>query len=213
MTKLASWQLSISVHVCVIWQKRYNWNETWDVFINEWIYIWKLSKCILFVLCYLTHWGRDKMAAIFQTTFSNAFSRMKMFKFRLRFHWSLFPRVQLTIFQHWFRWWLGADQATSHYLNQGRKVYWRIYASLGLNELNYSSINYWKNWYLFRCIQLNGVKIIHWERQCLLCCLNSSHINSGSDSWLQLHDKKQSIWQLFCSSDCLPASGFFYLGR
>ena len=51
----------------------------------------------------LSHWGRDKMAAIFQKTFSNAFSWMKMFKFRLRFHWSLFPRVQLTIFQHWFR--------------------------------------------------------------------------------------------------------------
>ena len=30
----------------------------------------------------LTHWGRDKMAAIFQTTFSNAFSWMKMHKFR-----------------------------------------------------------------------------------------------------------------------------------
>ena len=36
----------------------------------------------------LTHWGRDKMAAIFQTTFSNAFYWMKLFKFRLRFHWS-----------------------------------------------------------------------------------------------------------------------------
>ena len=47
----------------------------------------------------LTQWGRDKMAAIFQTTFSNAFSWMKMFKFQLRFHWSLFQRVQLTIFQ------------------------------------------------------------------------------------------------------------------
>ena len=46
----------------------------------------------------LTHWGRDKIAAIFQTTFSNAFSWMKMFKFRLRFHWSLCPRVQSTIF-------------------------------------------------------------------------------------------------------------------
>ena len=43
--------------------------------------------------------------------------------------------VQLTIFQHWFRWWLGAVQATSHYLNQWWLVYWRIYASLGLNEL------------------------------------------------------------------------------
>ena len=30
-------------------------------------------------------------------------SSMKMFEFRLQFHWSLFPRVQLTIFQHWFR--------------------------------------------------------------------------------------------------------------
>ena len=39
----------------------------------------------------LSHWGRDKMAAIFQTTFSNAFFLMKMFKFWLRFHWSLFP--------------------------------------------------------------------------------------------------------------------------
>ena len=52
---------------------------------------------------WLTHWGRDKMAANFLTTFSNAFSWMKIYEFRLRFHWSLFPRVQLTIFQHWFR--------------------------------------------------------------------------------------------------------------
>ena len=35
--------------------------------------------------------------------FSNVFSSMKMFEFRLKFHWSLFPRVQLTMFQHWFR--------------------------------------------------------------------------------------------------------------
>ena len=35
---------------------------------------------------YLTHWGRDKMAAISQTTLSVTFSWMKMFEFRyLRF--------------------------------------------------------------------------------------------------------------------------------
>ena len=45
---------------------------------------------------------------------------------------SLSLRVQLTIFQHWFRKWLGAVQATSHYLNQWSLVYRRIYASLGL---------------------------------------------------------------------------------
>ena len=86
---------------------------------------------------FLTHWGRDKMDAISQTTFSSAFSWMKIFEFRWKFHWSLFLRVQLTIFQHWFRYWLGAVQATSHYLNQWWLVYWRIYASLGLNELTY----------------------------------------------------------------------------
>ena len=41
----------------------------------------------------LTHWGRDKTDAISQTTFSNAFSSMKMFDFRLKFHWILFLRV------------------------------------------------------------------------------------------------------------------------
>ena len=51
----------------------------------------------------LTHWGRDKMAGISQTIFSNAFSWMKLFELRLKFHWSLFPRVQLTIFHHWFK--------------------------------------------------------------------------------------------------------------
>ena len=66
----------------------------------------------------LTHWGRDKMDAISQTTLSNAFPWRKIYKFRFRFHWSLFARSQLTIFQHWFRQWLGAGQATSHYLNQ-----------------------------------------------------------------------------------------------
>ena len=44
-----------------------------------------------------------QMDAISQTPFSNAFSWMKMFEFRLKVHWSLFPRVQLTIFQQWFR--------------------------------------------------------------------------------------------------------------
>ena len=51
----------------------------------------------------LTRWGRDKIDAISQTTSSSAFSWMKMFEFRPKFQWGLFLRVQLTIFQHWFR--------------------------------------------------------------------------------------------------------------
>ena len=42
-----------------------------------------------------THWGRDEIDAILQTPFSNEFSWMKMFWFRLKFHWSLFPMIQL----------------------------------------------------------------------------------------------------------------------
>ena len=78
---------------------------------------------------WLTHWGRDKMDAISQTIFSNTFSWMKIFQLLSKFHWSLFARVILTIFQHWFAW-----TAPSHCLNQWWSVYRRIYASLGLNE-------------------------------------------------------------------------------
>ena len=42
-----------------------------------------------FAFQWLTHWGQDKLAAIFQTTFSS----MKMLEFWLEFHWSLFLRV------------------------------------------------------------------------------------------------------------------------
>ena len=58
------------------------------------------------------------MAAVLRTTFSNSFSWMKIFEFRLKFRRNMFPGVQLTISEHWFRWWLGAEQETSHYLKQ-----------------------------------------------------------------------------------------------
>ena len=67
------------------------WSEIWF----SWLYpAWGII---------LTHWGRDKMAAVSQTTLSNAFSWMKMLELRLKFHWSLFLRVQLTKFPHCFR--------------------------------------------------------------------------------------------------------------
>ena len=80
------------------------------------------------LICKLSAWGLqhvgltqlpvDKMAAISQTTFWNVFSWTKIIVSRLKFHWNLFLSVQLIIFQYWFRKWLGADQATSHYLKQ-----------------------------------------------------------------------------------------------
>ena len=75
----------------------------------------------------LTHWGWDKISAKSHMTFSNAFSGMKIYEFNLIFHWSLFLGFESTIFQHWFREWLGADQSTSHYMNQWWLDYQRIY--------------------------------------------------------------------------------------
>ena len=149
----------------------------------------------------LTHCGQDKMDAISQTTFSSAISWMKMYEFRLKFHWSLFLRVQLTIFQHWFRWWLGAIQATSHYLKQWWLIYRRIYASLGLNGLTtfdiihtntskrvilhalHKSIQLMINWsgirgaglYLIGNLWISALSIV-----CAMCRLCAPHISPNS---------------------------------
>ena len=72
----------------------------WCILLTKYQWIRKAFPCHHIDL---TLWGRDKMDAISQTTYSNAFSWMKMYEFRLKFHWSLFPWIQLTIFQHWFR--------------------------------------------------------------------------------------------------------------
>ena len=52
---------------------------------------------------------------------------------------SILSEVQSTINQHWFRNWLG-ERATNRYLNNDYVTYWRIYGSLGLNELTYCSV-------------------------------------------------------------------------
>ena len=78
-------------------------------------------------------------AAIFQALFWNGFSWIKMYEFRLEFHWicSLgsnyqYSSIDLTQIMAWCQ---PGLQETSHYLNQCRLVYWCIDASLRLNEL------------------------------------------------------------------------------
>ena len=65
----------------------------------------------------LTHWDRDKIAAIFQTILGNRFSWKTRYKYRLKFQWRLFlvSDLQYSSF--------GSDDSlsptmTSHYLNQ-----------------------------------------------------------------------------------------------
>ena len=51
----------------------------------------------------LTHWGRDKMAAIFQTIFIKHFLEWKCMNFSIKISRSLLLAVQLAIFQRWIR--------------------------------------------------------------------------------------------------------------
>ena len=83
-----------------------NWSIHWTTFFVIWVSYRRCDILLLLVKLqqrFLTYWGWDKMAEISQTTFSNAFSWTEIFQFWLKFHWSSFPRVQLTIFQHRFR--------------------------------------------------------------------------------------------------------------
>ena len=89
-------------------------------FLKEYIQIWN-------VVC-----GKDKMATMLHARISYSFSWNEIV-FWFEFNRSL--RVQLAICQHWFRLWLGTDQATSCYLNHDDQVYWCIYVLSDLNEL------------------------------------------------------------------------------
>ena len=106
----------------------------WSVFIQ---YDNMLDLCLEepMAACNLwRHRGRNKMATIFHTAFWNAFSYMKIFAFRSKFHWSLFLSVQSIIFQHLFGMAPSKRQATSR-TSDG--LYHRsVFASFGLNELN-----------------------------------------------------------------------------
>ena len=82
----------------------------------------------------LTHWGQDKIAAILKATIFRCIFLDENVWISNKISPNMFIGVQLTIFKHWFRLWLGTDHDTSNYLNQWWLVYWRIYASLCLNE-------------------------------------------------------------------------------
>ena len=59
------------------------------------------GRCVAQVT--LNYLPLDKMAAVSQTIFSEAFSWMKSVIFLSKFHWSVFLMVLLIITQHWVR--------------------------------------------------------------------------------------------------------------
>ena len=84
----------------------------------------------------VTYWGRDNMAVISQTIFSHAFSWNESVWISINISLKFVPKGQINHIP-------ALVQATSHYLNQSLYDYRRIYASLGLNELNITFINSW----------------------------------------------------------------------
>ena len=94
--------------IILIWPRRENWikcstfhsrnafekilGKMWVIkFWTRWrvdlpkLPLWIAYSLNVLDVLSLTHWGRDKMAAIFQTTFSYVFSWMKMNDIRLNF--------------------------------------------------------------------------------------------------------------------------------
>ena len=115
-------------------------------FIMDVITCWNLRKSIANEkgqgVCHnlLTHWGWHKMAAILQTTFAITSSRKKIFSFWLKYHWRLFPRVQLT----------------SYYLNQWLSSLTHIFSLNGLSHWgpNKMACILWTFWNAFSSMKM-----------------------------------------------------------
>ena len=139
----------------------------------------------------LTHWDRYQMTAISQTTHSNLFSVMKMLQFRLKFQWNLFLRFNQQYSS------IGLDNGLAP--TRRPAIIWtncgycqRIYASLGLSELNAMDPILWdplrllKTGIIFEKISHEfkkiyyvspGIRTSQWGRDtltclCILCCLS-----------------------------------------
>ena len=113
--KLSFWQLSVQPVMIILWKWRH---FRFNVQIRQ-----QRTGQAIIIFSPAGQNGRH----FSQTTFSNAFSLEKHFVFWFKFNWSLFLRGQLTISQHWFRYWLCAEQVTSYYLNQCCSFHGRIH--------------------------------------------------------------------------------------
>ena len=87
------------------------------------------------------------------------FLAWKLLNFDSKFTSNLLLRFQLIISKYWFRQWLGAWQATRHYLNQWWHIYWWTYIhgtwSRGVNTLRPRQNGRHFTDDTFKCIFLN----------------------------------------------------------
>ena len=107
------------IYICILYSY---WNHFAYFNSNEWR-----------IYC-LTHWGRHRAAAISGRRFRVHFLEWTCINFNRDFAGICSWRSNLAIFLHWFRWRIGAVQATDRGLSQWWLDYWRIYiyTSFGL---------------------------------------------------------------------------------
>ena len=88
---------------------------------------WRMQSQFLPTFRILTHGGLNKMADVLQTTFSNAFSWVKIIVFWLTFHSISFLRVKLVL--NWF----GIGSANGLAPNRQQTITWTKWASSSMS--------------------------------------------------------------------------------
>ena len=130
----------------------------------------------------LTYWSWDKMAALLQTTFSNAFSGMKMYEFRLQFHWSLFLRGPIKNSRIWSYDGLALTMRQAIVLTNDGIVYWRIFLNVhscyDSNLRKIKKVTQYKTLKIFLVISM-----LQAERNLQMSCLRliPGYINQGTE--------------------------------
>ena len=134
------------------------------------------------------NWGRDKMVAIFGRNILKCILLNEIFKFWIKFQWSLFLMVQLTFSQHWFRYWLGTKQVISHYMNQ----WWStLLLHMCVTQLQWVILKK-KNIVCQHFKLQQQHELTHWGRVTHICLGNLAII--GSDNGLSPSRRQAIIW-------------------
>ena len=148
------------------------------------------------------------MSSVLQTTFSNDFLEWQVFCclfFRFKFHWSLFMRAQLTIIQHRFRWWLVAEQATSHYLNHCiPNLPTHVYCTKG-RWVNKTIL--WCD--VMQCIDIleggNGLEMLYGYTLLLLCFIQGTELNWSTKGY------SYNVWHKWLNTYCTKTDNILLL--
>ena len=143
----------------------------------------------------LTHWGQDKMAAILLPKYSNAFWWMEMYEFRLKFHWSLFLRVQtnnIAALVKIMAWCRAGDKPLSEPMVVNLLAHICVTRLRGVNSY---TLGYIRDAYMH---QLTGYS---WVRVMSKSVSEPMFTRCQSDAWVQASGKSKSKQVIFQYSE------------